>query len=218
MARKGKKRAAEGDDEEGVAATRNGESSGVKLDSRPIEPAVPTDEAAEQIQRLDAAIERAKIGIGKINILKIDNELRFGKYNDRPERKSEINKMVTSFEAHGIQAFSQINALPIIIHRSRLSEEQTFEGEWNDPSKLEEVHIMDQEAIVFASGQHRVAALRKMQQRHFDEHMLYSQRLKELQQAGELTYRVKTEIGFKLVKKYLLVGWYISWRVLLGWI
>ncbi|KAG2116291.1 hypothetical protein DEU56DRAFT_919270 [Suillus clintonianus] len=28
-------------------------------------------------------------------------------------------------------------------------------------------------------------------------------------------YRVKTEIGFKLVKKYLLVGWYISWRVLL---
>jgi hypothetical protein len=33
-----------------------------------------------------------------------------------------------------------------------------------------------------------------------------------------ITYRVISEIGFKLVKKYLLLGWYISWRVLLGMI
>ncbi|KAG1726755.1 hypothetical protein EDB19DRAFT_1833326 [Suillus lakei] len=147
----------------------------------PIPSVVPTDELAAKIQCLDVALAKARIGIGKINILKLENRLTFGVYNDRPEKTTEINKMLTSFESHGIQAFTEVNALPIIIHRSRLSPDQTFDANWNQPETLINVRITDAEEIVLASGQHRVAALKKMYQSYLDEFITYSQHLKQLE-------------------------------------
>ncbi|KAG1717316.1 hypothetical protein EDB19DRAFT_1840415 [Suillus lakei] len=147
----------------------------------PIPSVVPTDELAAKIQCLDVALAKARIGIGKINILKLENRLTFGVYNDRPEKTTEINKMLTSFESHGIQAFTEVNALPIIIHRSRLSPDQTFDANWNQPETLINVCITDAKEIVLASGQHRVAALKKMYQSYLDEFITYSQHLKQLE-------------------------------------
>ncbi|KAG2138022.1 hypothetical protein DEU56DRAFT_912648 [Suillus clintonianus] len=162
-------------------------SNSVKLDTRPVQPAELTDDHALKIEQLNAALLPAKIGIGKINNLKLENKLIFGVYNDRPENTSEINKMVTSFEFNGIQAFSEPNALPIIIDRLRLSSDQMFDGEWDQRNTLMQVEFSDTEPIVLASGQHRVAALRKLQISYLDEDSSLSKRLKELENLKEPT-------------------------------
>ncbi|KAG1718820.1 hypothetical protein EDB19DRAFT_1919959 [Suillus lakei] len=176
--RKGKKKA-DANDPIPPATTSNLNTG--DLYARLAQSVVPTDELAAKIQCLDVALAKARIGIGKINILKLENRLTFGVYNDRPEKTTEINKMLTSFESHGIQAFTEVNALPIIIHRSRLSPDQTFDANWNQPETLINVRITDAEEIVLASGQHRVAALKKMYQSYLDEFITYSQHLKQLE-------------------------------------
>ncbi|KAG1717541.1 hypothetical protein EDB19DRAFT_1922612 [Suillus lakei] len=176
--RKGKKKA-DANDPIPPATTSNLNTG--DLYARLAQSVVPTDELAAKIQCLDVALAKARIGIGKINILKLENRLTFGVYNDRPEKMTKINKMLTSFESHGIQAFTEVNALPIIIHRSRLSPDQTFDANWNQPETLINVRITDAKEIVLASGQHRVAALKKMYQSYLDEFITYSQHLKQLE-------------------------------------
>ncbi|KAG2348659.1 hypothetical protein BDR05DRAFT_996032 [Suillus weaverae] len=165
-----------------VAPATASDLNALQFNMHPVKPVVPTDadDPAARIRQLDAAIETAKIGIGKINLLKIVNALTFGVYNDRAEKTSEVNKMVTSFETHGIQAFTEINALPMMIQRSRLSPDQMFDGDWNKRDSLTEVGFNDTEAIVMASGQHRVAALRKMHKSYLDDEITLSKRLNQL--------------------------------------
>jgi hypothetical protein len=63
------------------------------------------DDLARRNHQLDTDLAKAKIGIGKINILDIENKLQFGTYNDRAQNSSEVNKMITSFEKHGRQLY-----------------------------------------------------------------------------------------------------------------
>jgi hypothetical protein len=44
------------------------------------------------------------------------------------------------------------------------------------------------------------------------------ERMYRINDRSSAIYRVISEIGFKVVEKYLLLAWYISWRVLLGMI
>ncbi|KAG1762375.1 hypothetical protein EDD22DRAFT_847143 [Suillus occidentalis] len=93
------------------------------------------DPAARAIA-LDAKLEEAKLGIGKINVIKIANKLTFGRYNDRPVKESEVNKMITSYEKHGMQWTKRENSLAIVIEPARLAPDQDLEGAWNASDTL----------------------------------------------------------------------------------
>ncbi|KAG0692330.1 hypothetical protein DFH29DRAFT_1084805, partial [Suillus ampliporus] len=155
--------------------------SGFSLDTRPIQAKMPENDPAAEAQRLNQEVETARIGNGYINILDLENPLIFGTYNDRPEKMSEINKMMTSFERHGIQSMDEKNALVIIIERSRLSGNQSLDVPWTDINALPHVRFLDTAGLTLASGQHRVAALRKLMQTHTDELVVQLKRLERLQ-------------------------------------
>ncbi|KAG0691521.1 hypothetical protein DFH29DRAFT_1074484 [Suillus ampliporus] len=155
--------------------------SGFSLDTRPIQAKMPENDPAAEAQRLNQEVETARIRNGYINILDLENPLIFGTYNDRPEKMSEINKMMTSFERHGIQSMDEKNALVIIIERSRLSGNQSLDVPWTDINALPHVRFLDTAGLTLASGQHRVAALRKLMQMHTDELVVQLKRLERLQ-------------------------------------
>ncbi|KAG2353858.1 hypothetical protein BDR07DRAFT_1382767 [Suillus spraguei] len=122
----------------------------------------PTDELATKALELDKAVQGAMIGIGKINVLQMDNEFTLGKYNNRPQNQMEVNKMVTSFKAHGRQWFKDSNALAIVIQPERLVAGQNLISNWSGPDSLNEVKFKDTHPIILATGQHHIAALWKM--------------------------------------------------------
>ncbi|KAJ8581915.1 hypothetical protein M405DRAFT_868274 [Rhizopogon salebrosus TDB-379] len=138
------------------------------MDSREVAAKAPVVDPAKDATRLDKAVENARIGIGFINVLTLSNELVFGKYNERREKGTETNKMVTSFEMHGILSLKEDTALRMIVKPSRLSSEQTYKGQWTMEQTLQEIDFSDTEGLVLASGQHRIAALRKMNKNAVD--------------------------------------------------
>ena len=145
------------------------------------------EDPAERTVTLDAKLESAVLGIGKINILQISNELKFGRYNDRPVKHSEVNKMITSFEKHGIQWTKKENAIAIVIEASRLEADQDLDGSWNSPTTLTMVKFTDRRPIHLASGQHRVTALNKMFDKYKLERTNLEKRLTKLQDKDKLT-------------------------------
>ncbi|KAG1764064.1 hypothetical protein EV702DRAFT_1051471 [Suillus placidus] len=135
-----------------------------KLDMRPVQAKIYGDEQAAKIQQLDAGLEKAKIGIGKINLLEIENKPIFGTYNDRPQKSTEVNKMLTSFEKNGIQSCKEVNTLAIIIEASRIRPNQQLNGSWSNVETLEDV-----------------AALKKMEETYREDEKAIEKRLVRLQ-------------------------------------
>ena len=128
----------------------------------------PSIDPAKNTLALDQATEATRIGIGYVNLLSLKNRLLFGKYNERPLKDTETNKMLTSFSKHGIQWNKEETALCVIIKRSRLVQEE-YQGDWMSPESLSEVRFKDNDVLVLASGQHRVAALKKLYKNTTDE-------------------------------------------------
>ncbi|KAG1758360.1 hypothetical protein EV702DRAFT_1208411, partial [Suillus placidus] len=158
-----------------------------KLDTHPVEAKAPDDDLAEKIRQLDAGVEQAKIGIGKINILQIKNMLKFGTYNSRPQNSTEVNKMITSFENYGRQCFKETNVLAIVIDPKRISSGQDLTGSWNDPMTLAEVEFEDTDPIILASGQHRVVALKRMAQSYLDHEATMEKHIKHLEDISDIS-------------------------------
>jgi hypothetical protein len=145
------------------------------MDTREVQAVAPSIDPAKDALLLDKGMEEARIGIGYVNVLSIKNTLLFGKYNERPLKDSETNKMLTSFSKHGIQWNKEETALCIMVKRSRLVEKE-YAGDWMSPEMLRKVTFNDNEGLVLASGQHRVAALKKMHKNMTDELDLLSNR------------------------------------------
>jgi hypothetical protein len=137
-----------------------------KLDKRPVEAKADMDDPAEKTVALDVKLESAVLGIGKINILEPGNDLKFGRYNDRPLKTSEVNKMITSFEKHGMQWMKKENAVAMVIERTQLEDDQDLNRAWGSPETLTTIRFKDRKPIHLASGQHRVAALNKMSEKY----------------------------------------------------
>ncbi|KAG2344209.1 hypothetical protein BDR05DRAFT_947607 [Suillus weaverae] len=152
-----------------------------RLDVRAVTAKVPKDDLAMQIQQLDAALKAAKIVISKINILQLENVLQFGTYNSCPKKTSEVNKMITSFEKHGIQAFKDMNTLLVMIERMLISPNENLEGSWNQSDKLTHVKFEDMEPIILALGQHQVAELKKMMNTLLEDNIVMSKWIKHLE-------------------------------------
>ncbi|KAG0692495.1 hypothetical protein DFH29DRAFT_1008548 [Suillus ampliporus] len=147
-------------------------SNAFHMDTRPVEATAPKYDVAGEVQVLDQRVVEARIGIGMVNILEMENPLIFGTYNDRPQKMTEVNKMIASFEVHGIQAMKEDNALAIIIDRKRLSTHQTFGGDWHDGLTL---------------THHRVAALRRYAETQAEDLEHAMKKLERLQEIANPT-------------------------------
>ncbi|KAG0691590.1 hypothetical protein DFH29DRAFT_1010712 [Suillus ampliporus] len=168
------------------AGSSKGDDNTLKIDRRPVQASGAKEQGAK-VTRLNAALETAMLGIGKINILKIGNKLTFGAYNDRPQKAAEVNKMLASFEKYDIQAFVATNTLAIVIDPGRLEADQELKGDWNDPKTLTEVRFQDDDPLVLASGQHRYAALKKMEDLLLEDQIHLEKRLDRLEHKEKLS-------------------------------
>lgn len=114
------------------------------MDSEEVEAKALAIDPAIDVKQLDIAIEQVRIGIGYINVLMISNDLVFGMYNEHLGKESETNKMVMSFDLHGIQSLKEENMLCMIVKQSRLTPEQSFDGQWiKEMFKLKEIQFRD---------------------------------------------------------------------------
>ncbi|KAG1729403.1 hypothetical protein EDB19DRAFT_1832447 [Suillus lakei] len=112
------------------------ETNAFKLDMHPVEAKVNKDNQVAKIQHLDAALKQAKIGIGKLELLQMDNKIVFGTYNDCPKKLTEVNKMLSSFENNGVQWSKVGNTLAVIIDCSCVVPDEGLDGDWNAPMEL----------------------------------------------------------------------------------
>jgi hypothetical protein len=188
------------------------------LDSREFTAKAPKIDPAADGVRLDKACLGARIGKGYINPLTIENDLVFGTYNDRPLHATQTNKMVVSYETRGIQSLKEENALRIIVQRSRLVPGQTFEGEWLDKGTLTDVQFADTKPLILASGQHRIAALKKVNKTTCDQLHQYlkrNERFLEIEAPSEVDQHEQKALGEEISElkgKLALLG---TWGVIL---
>ncbi|KAG2337832.1 hypothetical protein BDR05DRAFT_952347 [Suillus weaverae] len=170
-----------------IRTCKKSNANAFKVDKRPVQGTIDMDGPAARTVALDDKLEKAIIGIGKINVLEIENDVQFGRYNDRPLKISEVNKMITSFDKHGMQWTKSENAIAIVIEPARLAAGQMLEGRWNSPDTLTSIKLSDKEPIQLASGQHRVAALRKAMDKYLKEEESLNKHLLRLQDKEALT-------------------------------
>src|SRR5882757_5568740 len=143
--------------------------SSLHLDERPIEAKTAKDDIAKETLRLDSQVAKSKAGVAWINLLKIRSKLTFGVYNDRLENEVETNKLIASFKNAGIVSMKETSAIPIIVDLKRIKKSVKLSMDFSEPDEVAELGLVDNNAIVVASGQHRLSALRKYAQSLEDE-------------------------------------------------
>jgi hypothetical protein len=124
------------------------------MDKRPVEANAPTNDPAQATQKMDMQLAKCRLGVAYIDILKIQNPLVFGKYNDRPQVEREVNKLITSFKKEGILTMREDTAIPIMLSRTRLGSDLHLALNFNDDDEVPQLQLKDKHAIVVASGQH----------------------------------------------------------------
>ncbi|KAG2029474.1 hypothetical protein BDR03DRAFT_1018338 [Suillus americanus] len=152
-----------------VASTTDGGASNLHLDARPVQPQKPKNNIAQETQRLDTQLAKCKVGVAWINLLEMQDRLKFGRYNDRPPNDTEINKLIGSFKASGIVAMKDVSAIPIIIDLKRIKMGLMLATGFDEPDDVPKLELADEKDITVASGQHRLAALCKYHQSVADE-------------------------------------------------
>ncbi|KAG2336538.1 hypothetical protein BDR05DRAFT_1005753 [Suillus weaverae] len=150
------------------------------MNNRPIEALAPKTDIAKETQKLDTQVAKCKAGVAWVNLLEIAKRLKFGVYNDRPENDAETNKLVGCFEANGIVSMKDVAAIPLILKMSRLRNVDSLKLNFDEPEEVVQLELNDDKAIVVASGQHRLAALRKYKQSLLDEYSLFEKKREKI--------------------------------------
>lgn len=140
---------------------QEGGASSLQMNDKPIEATISEKDVAKETLRLDTQVAKCKAGVAWVDLLSIARRLKFGVYNDRPKNDAEINKLIGCFEASGIVSMKDVAAIPLIMKTSRLKDANSLAKNFDDPEEVGELEMNDLEAIVVASGQHRLAALQK---------------------------------------------------------
>ncbi|KAG1717317.1 hypothetical protein EDB19DRAFT_1923437 [Suillus lakei] len=146
----GKKRATTGDEE----------GSDLHLDMRPVVAQAPKIDPGKETQKLDSQVSKCKAGVAWIDILATINTLKFGTYNDRSENEAETVKLMGSFKG-GIVPMKDSSAIPIIINLKRIKPGLTLAPDFTNPEEVPQLELSDGNEIIVASGQHRLAALKR---------------------------------------------------------
>ncbi|KAG1901145.1 uncharacterized protein F5891DRAFT_1187843 [Suillus fuscotomentosus] len=131
------------------------------MNKRPVQAKERTTNPAQNTQRMDAVLAKCRIGVAYIDILKIKNSLVFGKYNDRPQEPREVNKLLASFKKDGILAMRDATAIPIMLSGARVKTGLSLAVNFDIPNAVPQLQLKDVNDIVVASGQHRIAALKR---------------------------------------------------------
>ena len=147
----------------------------------------------KQTQQLDKKVAKCKVGVAWVNLLTMKNPLTFGKYNDRLEKDSERAKLIASFKASGIVSMRDSSAIPIMIGVSRLKSGLTLAQDFGDPDAVPQLELGDVDAIVVASGQHRVSALKQHHKALQDELTALEGRRAKISEASDLTQEMIDE-------------------------
>jgi hypothetical protein len=140
-----------------------------KMVRSPVKVIIPTNNPALATQMMDMQLAKCRLGVAYIDILKIQSSLMFGRYNDRPQVEREVSKLLASFKKEGILAMREDTAIPIIVSSTRLKSGFQLAPNFNEEEEVPQLQLKDPRTIVVASGQHRVAALKKYSKNVKDE-------------------------------------------------
>ncbi|KAG2108215.1 uncharacterized protein F5147DRAFT_652937 [Suillus discolor] len=77
------------------------------------------NDPAQATQKM-VQLAKCRLGVAYINILKIQKSLVFGKYNNHPQVKREVNKLITFFKKEGILVMQEDTAIPMMLSRTCL--------------------------------------------------------------------------------------------------
>ncbi|KAG1727323.1 hypothetical protein EDB19DRAFT_1914266 [Suillus lakei] len=187
-----------------------------KMDKRPVEANAPTNDLAQATHKMDMQLAKCRLGVAYIDIVKIQNPLLFGKYNDRPQLEREVNKLIASFKKEGILAMREDTAIPIMLSSTRLKSGLHLALNFNE-EEVPQLQLKDAHDIVVASGQHRVAALKKYSKNVMDEVASIEKRRHKIDEMKNLTEehvaeynRLRNELG-ELQGALILMG---KWGVI----
>ncbi|KAG1718750.1 hypothetical protein EDB19DRAFT_1837634 [Suillus lakei] len=120
----------------------------------------PKIDPGKETQKLDSQVSKCKAGVAWIDILVTINTLKFGTYNDRSENEAEMVKLMGSFKG-GIVPMKDSSAIPIIINLKRIKPGLTLAPDFTNPEEVPQLELSDGNEIIVASGQHRLAALKR---------------------------------------------------------
>ncbi|KAG2337508.1 hypothetical protein BDR05DRAFT_952582 [Suillus weaverae] len=165
------------------------------MNKRPVQAKERTTDPAQNTQRMDAALAKCRIGVAYIDILKIKNSLVFGKYNDRPQEPREVNKLLASFKKEGILAMREATAMPIMLSGARVKTGLSLAVNFDIPDAVPQLQLKDVNDIVVASGQHRVAALKRYFEIVTGEMMRIEQRCDDIAALKNLSPEHLTEFN-----------------------
>ncbi|KAG1725397.1 hypothetical protein EDD22DRAFT_853683 [Suillus occidentalis] len=153
----------------GKRAREDDGASILLMNNRPIE-AVPLKmDVAKETQKLDTMVVKCKIRVAWVDLLNIAKRLKFS--NDRPENEAETNKLVGCFQLNRIVSMKDVAAIPLIMKWSHITNLDSLKPNFDEPEEIVELEIEDREGIVVASGQHRLAALKKYKHNVNQEHI-----------------------------------------------
>ncbi|KAG1719365.1 hypothetical protein EDD22DRAFT_854997, partial [Suillus occidentalis] len=164
----------------GKRAREDDGASVLHMNNRPIEAVPPKMDVAKETQKLDAMVAKCKIGVAWVDLLNVAKRLKFGVYNDRPENEAETNKLVGCFQSNGIVSMKDVAAIPLIMKRSRITNLDSLKPNFDEPEEIVELEIEDGEGIVVASGQHRLAALKKYKHVLLDEYSSFEKKRQKI--------------------------------------
>jgi hypothetical protein len=166
-----------------------------KMNKRPVQAKERTTDPAQNTQRMDAALAKCRIGVAYIDILKIKNSLVSGKYNDRPQEPKEVNKLIASFKKEGILAMRDATAIPIMLSGARVKTGLSLAVNFDIPDAVPQLQLKDVDDIVVASGQHRIAALKRYFEIVTGEMMHIEQRCDDISALRNLSPEHLTEFN-----------------------
>ncbi|KAG2063371.1 hypothetical protein BDR04DRAFT_1123303 [Suillus decipiens] len=127
------------------------------LDTGPVTAEAPANNISKEMQKLDTLVGKCKVGVAWMNILVYVLHLKFGTYNDRPKNDTETNKLVLVLKSKGIITMKDLTAISIIISRKQIGNIDALAHDFSEPSEVPELKITDNDIIIVALGQHRLA-------------------------------------------------------------
>ncbi|KAG1758542.1 hypothetical protein EDD22DRAFT_956780 [Suillus occidentalis] len=175
-----------GGGKKGTAVPEPG-ASVLHMNNRPIEAVAPKTDVAKETQKLDTQVAKCKLGVAWVDLTKIAKRLKFGVYNDRPENDAETNKLVGCFQVNGIVSMKDVAAIPLILNSSRVTNIDLLKKNFDEPEEVVELELEDVDPIVVASGQHRLAALKKYKQSLLDEYSSFEKKREKINALKQVT-------------------------------
>ncbi|KAI6102269.1 hypothetical protein F5141DRAFT_1217879 [Pisolithus sp. B1] len=135
---------------------------GLHLDSKEIVIFKALDPKVQERWRIQTQLKHALLGYAILDLMEFIDCLVFGTWNPRPLQPKQVQHLLESFHADGLERFDLNTVLPIVIPKSNV-EEASLTQDPSDPTKLSEVKLKSPSGTLIkcAGGRHRVKALQR---------------------------------------------------------